>query len=763
MPYIHSRGEERTGFQERAPWSPEIDLQCDFVMVYGIDPDMPARVREYREKGYVVHLMTGTSWGDYKDYLEGRWDGHGRYERRPRRDESQHDRQGQPILHGKDVPYLSPTVAFSAYLTEKLLPAVGAGVEAVHLEEPEFWDYGGYSPAFQREYRLFYREEWQPPHSSLDARYKAARLKAWLYTRTIERVSAALKEYAMARFGRVLRFYVPTHSLLNYAQWKILSPESALIDVPSVDGYIAQIWTGTSRVTNVCQGVARERTFETAFLEYGIMQELCRGTGRRMWLLHDPIEDWPEHTWEDYRKNYQKTLVASLLHPMVSRYEICPWPNRVFNGVYPKKAGRAEGTIPTRPMEGAKPIPKDYASLLCGVVQMLADMEQPFSFEGNFPEAGILLSDSALYQRAYPDGVLPDPERSDGEALSHTLHSLAVRLSEGEDTRGESRALLKEIAGDGDKLLEFAVTSAFPGFYGMALPLLKYGLPVRPVQLDNVRRFAGYLEAYKLLLLSYEYQKPQSPDVNAALAAWVREGGTLFYVGDGRDPYHRVSAWWNEFGTAAEHLFSLLELPPHPADGIYPAGKGRIAVYGVSPAALCAGDGEAYRDFVRRAMSAGGEEISWQNHLTLKRGPYLISAVMDESCTETPKVFSGLFADMLAEGFPICTERAVPPGESAILFDFRAIRGLSARIVGTSARVFSLTCGETGFSMELKAADRISAYTRVRLPHPVAGAEAVDEEGEAVPLRWEWDAPSQTALFGYESRNRKLTVRGQFA
>lgn len=49
-----------------------------------------------------------------------------------------------------------------------------------------------------------------------------------------------------------------------------------------VDGYIAQVWTGTAQTPNVYNGVRKARTFETAFLEYGIMQELVRGTDRRM-------------------------------------------------------------------------------------------------------------------------------------------------------------------------------------------------------------------------------------------------------------------------------------------------------------------------------------------------------------------------------------------------------------------------------------------------------------------------------------------------
>ena len=52
----------------------------------------------------------------------------------------------------------------------------------------------------------------------------------------------------------------------------------------------------------------KERTFETAFLEYGAMQNLVRASGRRVWYLNDPIEDNPNHDWNDYRTNWESTL-----------------------------------------------------------------------------------------------------------------------------------------------------------------------------------------------------------------------------------------------------------------------------------------------------------------------------------------------------------------------------------------------------------------------------------------------------------------------
>ena len=57
MAFIREKEEIKTGFQEIEPWSSEIDLQTDFVMVYGLNESLESRMQQYRERGYKVHLM----------------------------------------------------------------------------------------------------------------------------------------------------------------------------------------------------------------------------------------------------------------------------------------------------------------------------------------------------------------------------------------------------------------------------------------------------------------------------------------------------------------------------------------------------------------------------------------------------------------------------------------------------------------------------------------------------------------------------------
>ena len=129
---------------------------------------------------------------------------------------------------------------------------------------------------------------------------------------------------------------------------------------------------------------------------------------------------------------------------------------------------------------------------------------------------------------------------------------------------------------------------------------------------------------------------------------------------------------------------------------------------------------------------------------------------MDESVTEAPKAFEGLFADMLENDYKIITRKEIGPDGNAILFDFSKIEDVDTRVIGCSARVFALDCSESGFTMELKAADRIKAFVRARLPKVVTGVKAMDEDGKEVPISFSWDEATRTVLVSYDSTDKVL-------
>ena len=746
MAFIREKEEIKTGFQEIEPWSSEIDLQTDFVMVYGLNESLESRMQQYRERGYKVHLMLGCAWGNYKEYLCGRWDGKEHW------DECQTDRNGNPILHGVDTPYMVPTRSFIQYLTEHLCTLIDKGITEIYMEEPEFWEAGGYSEAFKKEYLAYYGVDWEPPHTNINAKYRSSRLKAYLYGRLVRHLSRNIKEYGR-KTGKEIHFYVATHSLVNYAQWKIMSPESRLLDVDEVDGFIAQVWTGTSGTGNVYEGHYKSRTFETAYLEYGIMQELVKGTDKEVWFLQDPVEDNPEHGWEEYEDKYKKTLTAALFWPDVDHYEVCPWPNRVFKGRYPRKVGLAEGMIPTEDMEGAKNIPDTYATFLAGMIQTLGDMTKEES-ETEKDAVGVFLADSCMYQRTYPDQVEHHGQKINLSGMEDWMNRLIFQ-------KEEERQLLLSM-----EKMEYAYKEccAFPDWFGLTLPLLKYGLPIQPVYFDHMVRYEEYLRKYRYLILSYEFMKPESEEFHHKLVEWVKQGGTLFYIGKDFDPYNYLQEWWQKFfcDTPAQHLFAEFGMDKEPANGCYRIGEGNVLVWNEVPALLSVNEAIAdkYRNWIREGLKMGGYHWKMCNYLSVRRDPYIVIASMQESDMGSVYTKEGLFVDLYEDKYPVVERVLVEPGQEKLLFDLEKIKE-DVRIIATAARIENMVCENGQLSIEAKAIDHIQVNMRIRLPGKPEDLCAHTESGKNMELQSVWDEKSRTVLLSYRSNNEKVHITGK--
>jgi len=439
-----------------------------------------------------------------------------------------------------------------------------------------------------------------------------------------------VREYGHSK-GKDIKCYVATHSLINYSDWGIVSPESSLLDV-GCDGYIAQVWTGTARSENFLDGVKAERTFETAFLEYGQMQNLVRASGRDMWFLNDPVEDNAHHTWADYRFNWESTLTASLLQPEVYKYETMPWPERIFRGYYPVENG------PNAMHFG---ISLEYQTELQAVIHALGHMKQPASAvhwdQRGTPGVGVLVSDTLMFQRAGPQAS--DPELGQ--------------------------------------------------FFGLALPLVDRGVPVEAVQLEDAG-MPGFLSNYRMLLLSYDGQKPPRPELHAALVDWVKAGGTLVVIDDDQDPFNKIREWWNtgdhHDATPRIDLFRRLGLPSVP-DGVQHVGKGIVLYDPQSPAALSRMDGGAQkvRDLCAAAAKSAG--IDWQESpaLVLHRGPYIVAAVLPSA--SDPIELTGHFIPLFDPALPVVNHVVLRPNHRQLLVDLDKLRDQQPCVASASGRV----------------------------------------------------------------------------
>jgi hypothetical protein len=708
---IQDTPREKTAFQTSGQWKPVTDVRADVAIVYGAGDrrasnNQPAmtfeeRVQTWRDRGYITHFMTGIAWGNYQDYFTGQWDGEWHL------DEGQKTARGDTIWHGRMVPYIVPSMNFIKYLKEKHVKRViDAGIDAIHMEEPEFWMRAGYSEAFKREWQDYYGFPWRPQHESPENTYLANKLKYHLYYRALDEVFTYAKEYGKSK-GMNVRCYVPTHSLVNYSSWQIVSPEASLASLPSMDGYIAQVWTGTSREPTYFDGVQKERVFENAFLEYGSMESMTRPTGRKMFFLTDPIEDWPRD-WVDYKKNYQATFTAQLLYPMIADYEVMPWPDRIYEGLY-----KTCDTCSTR-----ERIPRFYSTQMQVMINTLNDMPLSNNKVSGSHGIGVLMANSLMFQR-YPthDGY--------------------------EDPR-------------------------FSNFYGQTLPLLKRGIPVSTVHIEN----ASYPDTWKdlkVLVMSYSNMKPMQSEYHQHIAQWVKNGGVLIYCGQDIDPYQIVMEWWNTDGLTykapSQHLFQLMGLGSDTPDtGEYACGKGKVYVIREEPKnfVLSANSDKTYFATIQKAFETAPNKgnLETKNSLYLERGPYIIAAVMDESVSNEPLTLKGIFIDLFDPTLPVLEEKTIYPGEQAYLYNVQQEKNKKKPTVLCGAsRIYDEVSKSGFYSFVAKGPLETNNVSRVLLPQKPKGVTVKNTGGEVISAAEHlWDETSGTCLVKFENDPDGITV-----
>jgi len=683
---------EKTCFQTGRGWIPELDLRSDVAIVYGVNKSFPDRVQGWRDRGYGVHLMTGVAWGNYQEYLNGQFDG------QKHMDEGQVQRNGKMILHNPTIPYMVPSKSYIEYLKSLVKVAIDEGVTAIHLEEPEFWNRGGYSDGFKREWQAYYNEPWQAQHESPEATYRSAKLKYHLYFRALQEIFLYAKNYSEEK-GRRIKCYVPTHSLINYSAWNIVSPESSLADLPGMDGYIAQVWTGTSRTPVFYEGIEKERTFENAYLEYGSMVAMTKPTGRRVFFLTDPIEDNPDHSWEDYKYNYEATFTAQLLHPSVANYEVMPWPSRIFTGKY-KKGNSDE----------RQGIPGKYATELLVLINALNEMQESDQKLPGTQGIGVLLSDTMMFQRFPTHAGYEDP-----------------RLS---------------------------------NFYGMVLPLLKKGVPVQLVQMENLPQ-PDLLDGVKILIMSYANMKPLNKEYHEILAQWVHDGGCLIFAGSDADPFQSIREWWNENGkkkkTPAQHLLDALKFDPTNSRVEYvDYGKGKSVWIPQDPKefVMKQGGSKVLLDFVKQ----GGIDIQEKNYFHLQRGAFDIAAVLDEGVSDQPYVISGPVIDLFDPDLPVLDEKRIEPNQRVFLYNLNRNSKKSPCILASGSRVYKEKRNVHSYTFVMKAPIATNGIARILLASEPDSVSIRGADGKDIKIQPEWDQKSKTLLIRYPNHPDGIQV-----
>ena len=460
--------EAKTFFQTGREYDPRLDIPVDAVVVHphNILPHEPDKMEDsWGGRGVPVGRMFFADSDDLNEYWKRDAAGaclSGDVELK---------KDGSPMLCSGMRPYMVPSDEWIAYLRDrKVQPSLDNQVAAILPEEPLGHTHAGHAESIKTLYKEEYGCEWSDPAESPEVHYRIARLKALLYNQLENELCAVTKKHAK-QTGSPVDFVVPIHSLFGNKANHLTAPLGLSLKNSDFDGYIGQVWTGPVRWCMEAYSSADASFFTMAFTLYDYFVQLVSGTGKKLWLLVDPVDDDPHHSWADFRSWYQQCTVAMLLMREVNSYEVMPWPERIFLPV---------SFTPGIDDPADNPTPPDYFTLVLSITQALQEMPEGGEWIGGVQDVGlgIAVADSAMWQ--------PNDEY------------------------------------------------ALQGLFGLRIPLLERGILAQNFVMERTGD-PVYADRFKVIVLSYEDWNPYDESMHEQLARWVRCGGTLIVLGKGGD------------------------------------------------------------------------------------------------------------------------------------------------------------------------------------------------------------------------------------
>jgi hypothetical protein len=378
---VSSDTENYSTFITSASWekwySPARDMCTDELMLsMGTDATDAALAQSWRDEGeynFVVRQGKYYGYPTTTDYLDGTFDGSTHY------DEIEIDASS-------NQKHILTTTNWQNYLNEEVLkPILDMGIDGINLEEAFVYSNTGYSDAFKDEYQAFHGSAWVNPISSINARYNCEKVRAHLWENTIPNTADFVHDYGDT-IGTNPLFITAQHSPINYRQWGLVFPFKTFL-TDKLDRLYAWVWSDTTRQNITYRGATGTRVIDYGFLEYSYFSNFGRDQSYETWFIHDPASDVvgvEDRQWPEYQDWYERTVIASLLFPDITRFVLTPWPERVFTW---------ENTYTGF-------CPQDYMMEILNVFRACEDMHNQTEVERNYQgcSIGIPVADSMMWQ-----------------------------------------------------------------------------------------------------------------------------------------------------------------------------------------------------------------------------------------------------------------------------------------------------------------------------------------------------------------------------
>ena len=695
-------------FYTSEAYCPEIDLNAGTVIIKSDFKTAKKKISSWKKKGYSVHFSVNLSWGDFSEYLNGKYDDINHW------DEVQTDKDGKVIFHGPNIPYIVPTVAFNNYLLTKLLPIIDYGVDAIHIEEPYFFVKSGYSNAFKKEWGLYFKKPYSPVGDDINSQYLASVLKGKLIYRSIAFLATALKSYAKYHTDKDLKILVQTRGFLGNIHSKTITPIKKITESRYIDGIVVEADSLTQIISEDAK--TNTRLFEAAFIEFNSMKECLRFDDKEIWFAFDSLHKNPLATWKEHLNDFLTKFCAALLVPDVKNYVMAKNPENEY-------------------LHNRTEVPHEYSEMLQNFINTLSKPKEANKqiWEGTDDNPiGIFISDNSMYQQVYPaDDAYGNINRKDINdfndfyGLAHPFFSNGQKIS---------MIPVEHVISDTRYLNNYNVMLLSYDFMKPSRPSLHYAIN-EWVRSGGVLVVAGTDNDSYNNLDSWWNTAPNN--YKNPMQHLFEMLGVTAKVENLREKIKKTSRF--------SKIFS---------DGIFPVGNGVFAYFPERPA-RCMSD-ELYSNYLREFVFAAvaKKKISFieKAHYSLRKGPYKV--VADISNGNSSYAQEGLFCDLISPSLALTDKISLAESPYLFVYDLKNKHDVEFDIIAASGKVSDLKIKENDMTFKIKTRADTDGHLRFYYPDDCT----VEINGEETEIIKE-DRQSNTFLIKIPGDEKPLTVK----
>ena len=263
--------------------------------------------------------------------------------------------------------------------------------------------------------------------------------------------------------------------------------------------------------------------------------------------------------------------------------------------------------------------------------------------------------------------------------------------------------------------------------------------------------------------MSYDGQKPLSPEVHAPLVDWVKRGGVLVFCDKDADPYLKVREWWNSDGnhhaTPREQLFEQLGLGDSVATKQFiPVKAGGLIWLHDRPADLTTSAEGAAKVIAVAKLAAKQTGLKWRetNYLQLRRGPYVIASGLDESIAAEAHELQGRFVNLFDAELRVQNDIKLSPGSRCFLIDLDLAHSGKPHLLASACKALPKEQTRNQISFTVEGVAETPGIILLESPKP---PQAVTLDGKNL-TSFEYSAKERLLWIHFENSvaPRKLAV-----